>query len=155
MEHKLTREKTMYGTIYDNTRTTDLMSEFEGPGYDYLVIGNYESTMYKGRLWEYHFIIEEKWAHDFYGKSITMTQFRRNYCSELKNYAKEQLHRFLDANDDLTPDSMAEVWFEKPCRLRAASWYHTWGDTNYYAFTGVLIVRYPSVIKTFTPCESI
>lgn len=150
----------LIATVYDTTRTMDILNEFEGlegngKPYERLVISNGDRVDGSSRYW-LHYVIERSQNRDYIG-DITFTNFKLGYVGDLRNHIKEEL---LLVNIEDYVDRDIFIKFNKPFHLRAQNkrnrtgygWEWDWsggygdytegtlyGETTDYIFSGIYI----------------
>lgn len=157
-------EEELTAYIYNDTRTIELLDQFEGygeykgsPAFKRIVICNPKYGEFIGDTWvSYNLVIERSNSYDYVG-DITFTEFKQNNDYDLREFIKKEitseiLEAYLDKNKFYR--------FKKPYHLRAQNssnrvgygWQWNWaggygdytegteyGETTNYVFAGAYI----------------
>lgn len=150
--------------VYRDTRTVELMDEFEGYAensipYDRLIINGFTGFTKIGLIRCKYIIIRMKSDEETVG-DVTFTKLKTGNCNKLTQYIREQVETKLKDWDK----NKIEIKLDKPYLLRAQNsynregygWEWDWtdglgtyvegteyGETTKYGIVGVIVSEYP------------
>lgn len=143
-------KKILEVTVYEETRTVDLMDRYEGIGYDVmyqqLVLRNIACTNIAGNYEYISLIVERKKDHEYVG-NITFTELKQGQTKDLSEFLRK--HIIADQIKLHKIDGRA-ITFDTPYLFRAqnsgnrsgygwGSGGTQYGETTAYAFVGAYV----------------